>query len=940
MRSERVYCHYSCNQNCRFCTVRRPRDERQFAGTAAVLQRIQAVLARGVGEVVLTGGEPMLRSDLPQLVAAARQAGAEAVVIETNGTLLDLTRAAQLHNAGATLLRVHLPGWGEACDAVTQDPGGFARTIEGMRAAFAVGLPVELTTVLVRSTAATVATLPLQLAELGLASQVRGLHVAVPTQSADPTELLDYPHAAQLLAQLDETARQVELRLSLAADSGPPPCLLQNPTRLAHLYALSPGGGRGDQHQHLAACAECLVQDRCPGVRREYLARHGVPQVQPIRQDRLRRRLTRMASLDEQIRREFVQLNRYTDRRTGSPIEENLIRINFNCNQACAFCFVSTHLPAAGDAAVRAAIVQTAEAGRQVTLSGGEPTLHPQLLEYIALAREKSQAHPNRYGVGLQTNAVRLADLALAQAVVAHGVAWVQVSLHGSYAELAERMSEAPGTFAPQLQGIDNLHLQAGVYLTVNFVITQRNYHDLVDFVELCARRWPRAFLNISFVGASSDVVPKGEELVPRFAEVLPMLLQAIARAEQLSLDIGGFESMCGVPLCLVPPQHRQAMQSDIPAGYDQGEFVHPPACQSCALQGNCFGLRRGYLALYGDGELRPVPTAPKSAPKVVRLSETELLLRTRGKPARLVEVLGSQVPGQPLVFELYLETPCQQSCSFCQQPGRRKQLHHRTGELLRGQARRLGRSLVSSGVFAELVRSLALCEPPATVCLTGHDWAADPELPAMLHLLAAQPKLGVSLLGPGAALSEPAVLERVCALPNLQGVTLTLQSADPAHHDQQVGLAGAGAKVLRSIQCLQDRGVRLGINVVVTAAALAELPGLLDWALQQRLRLTLLGFVPDHGPLDLRPAIADWHSLRQVLAGVTGEKLQAIERLSRVPLCAVPESLRGRCDADRSRSTENWPSTCQSCAARSACAGVASDYLERFSAVGLQSLV
>ncbi|MBI5607527.1 MAG: radical SAM protein, partial [Deltaproteobacteria bacterium] len=271
MRSERVYCHYRCNQNCRFCTVRRPQDDLAFVATSAVLQRIAAVLDRGVGEVVLTGGEPTMRRDLEQLAAAASARGAK-VVLETNATLLDPVRAASLGRAGVGLVRVHLPGWGEDCDRLTQDPGGFAKALAGLQAVLAAGLAVELTTALVRSTAATLAQLPLRLDELGLAAALQLLQVAVPSQSADPVELLSYEHAAPVLAQLDENCRKVGLRLALAPDSGPPPCLLENPTRLAHLYALSPGGAASPLHQHLAACAECLVRDRCPGVPRAYLS--------------------------------------------------------------------------------------------------------------------------------------------------------------------------------------------------------------------------------------------------------------------------------------------------------------------------------------------------------------------------------------------------------------------------------------------------------------------------------------------------------------------------------------------------------------------------------------------------------------------------------------------------------------------------------------------
>jgi hypothetical protein len=65
---------------------------------------------------------------------------------------------------------------------------------------------------------------------------------------------------------------------------------------------------------------------------------------------------------------------------------------------------------------------------------------------------------------------------------------------------------------------------------------------------------------------------------------------------------------MCGIPLCLVPAEVEQYISRDeIPDGFDTGEFVRTDACQRCTLFGRCFGLRRGYAALYGDDELVPV---------------------------------------------------------------------------------------------------------------------------------------------------------------------------------------------------------------------------------------------------------------------------------------------------------------------------------------------
>lgn len=606
VRSEQIATHYRCNQGCTFCTARRSSDDPAFIATAAVKQRIAQAAQRGAREIVLTGGEPSMRRDLTELVQFARAEGAQEVTLESNGTLIDAARIGELQKAGLTLLRLHLPAWGDDCDRLTRDPGGFARTKVALEAALGAQLPVEVAATLVKSTGVTLPTIIEHLSQLPNFEGLRGLVVAVAVDSPDPAELLDNASAAAVLAQLDEQARRVGLAVRLAPDSGPPPCLLPHPGRLAHLYAMAPGAGARPGYRQLAECAQCLVADRCPGIRTgvTHPTTTCNPSVKPIIDDRLRRRLTRQGSVADQVRREFSQANRYVDRRSGQLGQEQLIRINFHCNQACRFCFVSTHLPAPAEAMLREAIVEAAQAGKQVTLTGGEPTLNPRLIDYIRLAKAHSPLLP----VALQSNAIRLADPALTSAVIAAGIGWVQVSLHGSHAELAEAMSDAPGTFAGQVAGIDQLHRHPSVYLTINFVMAQRNFADLVAFVELCAQRWPRATVTLSFVGPSSDVVPKDASMVPSYTDVLPHLLAAMARAEELGVDLGGLESMCGMPLCLLPERYRQSAQSEIPEGYDQGEFIHPPACNRCELRANCFGVRRNYLALYGDGELRPLP--------------------------------------------------------------------------------------------------------------------------------------------------------------------------------------------------------------------------------------------------------------------------------------------------------------------------------------------
>jgi MoaA/NifB/PqqE/SkfB family radical SAM enzyme len=609
MRSERVFTNLTCNQACGFCVSRRPADERGFVATAAVQGRIDVAVERGAAELVLTGGEPTLRRDLPRLVAHAKARGVRSVVLETNATTIDRGRAEQLAQAGLDVARVHLSGWGEALDRVTRDPGGFDAARAGLLALLDAGIAVEIAAAIVRSTLPLLPALAHGLASLFEGRPMpRSVWLAVPTRSPDERELLSYEEAGAAIVAFERTARGLGLPVKLAPDSGPPPCLLPSRTRPLHLYSLSrgtAGGGGRPGHSHVAACEGCRVRDRCPGIADEYLARVPLGAMEPIRDDRARRRLSLISTVEEQIARELVTPNLYSDER-GARFAEEIIRVNFHCNQACRFCFVSTHLPAAGDEAVRRAIRSAAARGVKITLSGGEPTLHPRLVEFVRLARELG-GRP----VQLQTNAVRLDEPALALALYEAGVGEAFVSLHGSTAEISDAVTSAPGTFARTVVGLDHLHALEGLSLILNFVVCETNLGDLPAFVRLVGARWPRAYLNVSFVASSTDVVPRERDLVPRYSEVLPFLSDALREAERLGLRVGGFESMCGIPLCLVPSGVEGFFRAEaLPPGFDGGEFVKASACERCALSARCFGVRRGYAELHGTEELRPVGSA------------------------------------------------------------------------------------------------------------------------------------------------------------------------------------------------------------------------------------------------------------------------------------------------------------------------------------------
>lgn len=278
----------------------------------------------------------------------------------------------------------------------------------------------------------------------------------------------------------------------------------------------------------------------------------------------------------------------------AGPVPMVTVRVNFHCNQACHFCFVSTHLP---DAAVREALVAAARRRSSISISGGEPTLNPRLAEYVRLAKAEGASF-----IELQTNAVRLADGPLAADLRAAGVDAALVSLHGASAAVSDAVTDAPGTFERTLRGIDAL-VAAGVAVRVNFVQCQLNRDEFPRVVELVGARWPGHEVTFSFVGSHTDVVPRTAALIPRLRDALPAIHAGLALADARGVRVAGFESPCGLPLCMLPPPWRARVATREVGGID-GEFVKGAACGRCALASRCLGVRRGYAELYGTDEL------------------------------------------------------------------------------------------------------------------------------------------------------------------------------------------------------------------------------------------------------------------------------------------------------------------------------------------------
>lgn len=144
-----------CNLRCVYCMPEEglpwlKREELLSYEEIADVVRIMAGM--GLRRVRLTGGEPLVRQDLPRLAALISAVpGIEDLSLSTNAVLLaDMAR--ELRQAGVDRLNISLDSLDpERFDAIVRRPGSFQRVMAGLDAAEREGFaPIKLNVVLIR----------------------------------------------------------------------------------------------------------------------------------------------------------------------------------------------------------------------------------------------------------------------------------------------------------------------------------------------------------------------------------------------------------------------------------------------------------------------------------------------------------------------------------------------------------------------------------------------------------------------------------------------------------------------------------------------------------------------------------------------------------------------------------------------------------------------
>jgi len=145
-----------CNYKCVYCRTGNSGAQYSELESGEYLRLIRIFVSLGITKVRLTGGEPLLRHGVVEMVQELARLRTPAgdrleLALTTNGHLLDRLaaplKAAGLHRVTVSMDAVDAPTF----ERITRVPGSFAAVLAGIRAARAAGLtPLKINCVLLR----------------------------------------------------------------------------------------------------------------------------------------------------------------------------------------------------------------------------------------------------------------------------------------------------------------------------------------------------------------------------------------------------------------------------------------------------------------------------------------------------------------------------------------------------------------------------------------------------------------------------------------------------------------------------------------------------------------------------------------------------------------------------------------------------------------------
>jgi len=289
------------------------------------------------------------------------------------------------------------------------------------------------------------------------------------------------------------------------------------------------------------------------------------------------------------------------------------IKIGFNCNNKCKFCVQGNkreHYQNKSINEIKEALYKAKQNELTgVVFTGGEPCIHPNIIEAVRYAKELGFEY-----IQIQSNGRMFAYYDFCQKLILAGANEFSPALHSSQEQIHDFLTSNKGAFQQVVQGIKNLK-KLNQYILTNTVITSRNYQDLPAlaelFIDLSVDQFQFAFVHILGTAAENQ-----DWLVPKKSEIMPF----VKRGLDIGINAGKRVMTEAIPYCFmegyedyiaekIMPETQVVDAEGVIESYSDYRWKlgkeKRKECENCRYFNICEGPWKEYLEIYGWEEFK-----------------------------------------------------------------------------------------------------------------------------------------------------------------------------------------------------------------------------------------------------------------------------------------------------------------------------------------------
>lgn len=199
-----------CNMRCKHCGSSCAEPSSDELSTEEALNVIEQMADLGVKWVTLSGGEPLTRKDLPQLIKHLRECGVSANVI-TNGWLLK-EHAQKLKDAGVGTVAISIDGTEDIHNNIRRAES-FARDMAGIKALRDLGIDVGAITTISKTNLGNLPALREKLIEMGVQSWQVQIGLPMGNMASHEDWILEPSQVDDIIDFCYETSKDGRIRM-------------------------------------------------------------------------------------------------------------------------------------------------------------------------------------------------------------------------------------------------------------------------------------------------------------------------------------------------------------------------------------------------------------------------------------------------------------------------------------------------------------------------------------------------------------------------------------------------------------------------------------------------------------------------------------------------------------------------------------------------------